>query len=123
MMRPQLGNLFRRLAANGTRVSGRGEALRKALETQGKLPGGDRVFRYAMATCRRLGLLISDGTLESFAFDDLYDPASEFARHLMSQFGTCEPQGEAAGVPNDLRAPTPDLRPSTIDLRAPSPDS
>lgn len=93
-----LGNILGRIAASGKRVRGRGADLRKAIELEGgeKLPGGNRLFRYAMATCRRLGLLIRDGRLEAFAFNDLQDPETEFAVHLTSTYGTNGRQVEVA---------------------------
>jgi hypothetical protein len=80
-----------RITASGVR--GRGDELRKQLKQHSgiDLPGGMRVFRYAMATCRKLGLLVSDGTLDVFPFDDLHDPASDFARAVVAVFGKTSP--------------------------------
>jgi hypothetical protein len=93
-----LGDVLGRIAASGKRVRGRGAGLRKTIELEGgeKLPGSDRLFRYAMATCRLLGLLIRDGNLEAFAFNDLQDPETEFAVHLTSTYGTTERQVEVS---------------------------
>lgn len=99
---------FERLADLGIRVQGRGEELRKQLKLHSgvDLPGGMRVFRYAMATCRKLGLLVSDGTLDIFPFDDLHDPASEFARAVVAVFGKTAPIRPDNDVPSTAAPPT-----------------
>lgn len=104
---------FEGLADRGIRVQGRGEELRKQLRLHSgvDLPGGMRVFRYAMATCRKLGLLVSDGTLDVLPFDDLHDPASEFARAVVAVFGKRAPILPDNDVPStdasDARAGAP----------------
>lgn len=99
--------VFEVLAEHGIRVRGRGEGLRKQLKQHSgiELPGGMRVFRYAMATCRELGLLVSDGTLDVFPFDDLHDPASDFARAVVAAFGKPSPTSPSNGVPPATPAP------------------
>mgnify|MGYP000408521062 CR=1 FL=1 len=94
-------------AERGIRVRGRGEELLKQLKQHSDiaLPGGMRVFRYAMATCRELGLLVSDGTLDVFPFDDLHDPASDFARSVVAVFGKAAPTTPGNNVPSASAAP------------------
>lgn len=92
-MRLQCRQIFEFLLDRGIRVSGRGEALRKQLVAVSgtKMFGCMRAFRYAMATCRRLGLLVSDGTLDVFPFDAFHDPVSSFARNVVAVFGKVRP--------------------------------
>ena len=119
---------FEVLADRGIRVRGRGEELRKQLKQHSnmELPGGMRVFRYAMATCRELGLLVSDGTLDVFPFDDLHDPASEFARAVVAVFGKQVPAPPSNKVPRADASeahgapPTATLDPPTAPAAAPT---
>lgn len=101
--------VFEVFAERGIRVRGRGEELRKQLKQHSgiELPGGMRVFRYAMATCRELGLLVSDGTLDVFPFDDLHDPASDFARAVVAVFGKPAPAPAPTATQDPPGAPTP----------------
>lgn len=110
-------------AERGIRFRGRGEELLKQLKQHSDvtLPGGMRVFRYAMATCRELGLLVSDGTLDVFPFDDLHDPASDFARAVVAAFGKPSSTSPSNGVPP--ATPTPGVPASDdVSSAAPAPD-
>lgn len=88
-VREHLRHIFEVLAERGVRVRGRGEGMRKQLAScsGAELPAGLRTFRWAMATCRKLGLVVSDGTDDVLQFDALHDPTSEFARALIATFG------------------------------------
>lgn len=120
--------VFEVFADRGIRVRGRGEGLRKQLKQHSgiELPGGMRVFRYAMATCRELGLLVSDGTLDVFPFDDLHDPATDFARVVVAVFGKPAPAPPSNKVPRADTSkahgapPTATLDPPTAPAAAPT---
>jgi hypothetical protein len=91
-VREKLRHIFAVLAERGVRVRGRGESMRKQIVScsGSELPAGLRTFRWAMATCRKLGLAVSDGTDDVLPFDALHDPGSEFARTLVTTFGQAQ---------------------------------
>lgn len=122
-VRERLRHIFEILAERGVRVRGRGEAMRTQLVScsGAELPAGLRTFRWAMATCRKLGLVVPDGTDDVLPFDTLHDPESEFARALVAAFGQARRSQPEEVVPPVTQAPKETGEPSVQAPTSPSP--